>query len=153
MPRPPKWTVNRFAAPEAELPSISGHTIRRSPAPSILDDDVPDFSAELDPEALAAAQAADEADAAAGRATSAEDFTKAASRLFDDNDSDDTDTAPPPRRRHGDKPGAENSIRSHSLAMIEKSEKRRRRMVITVLVVLTLVIVGGAVALWWFLQQ
>lgn len=77
-----------FAAPEAELPSTSGHTIRRSPAPSILDDDVPDFSAELDPEALAAAQAADEADAAAGRATSAEDFTKAASRLFDDSDSD-----------------------------------------------------------------
>ena len=142
-----------FAAPEAELPSTSGHTIRRSPAPSILDDDVPDFSAELDPEALAAAQAADEADAAAGRATSAEDFTKAASRLFDDNDSDDTDTAPPPRRRHGDKPGAENSIRSHSLAMIEKSEKRRRRMVITVLVVLTLVIVGGAVALWWFFSN
>ena len=96
-----------FAAPEAELPSTSGHTIRRSPAPSILDDDVPDFSAELDPEALAAAQAADEADAAAGRATSAEDFTKAASRLFDDNDSDDIDTAPPPRRRHGDKPGAD----------------------------------------------
>ena len=142
-----------FAAPEAELPSTSGHTIRRSPAPSILDDDVPDFSAELDPEALAAAQAADEADAAAGRATSAEDFTKAASRLFDDNDSDDTDTAAPPRRRHGDKPGAENSIRSHSLAMIEKSEKRRRRMVITVLVVLTLVIVGGAVALWWFFSN
>ena len=142
-----------FAAPEAELPSTSGHTIRRSPEPSILDDDVPDFSAELDPEALAAAQAADEADAAAGRATSAEDFTKAASRLFDDNDSDDTDTAPPPRRRHGDKPGAENSIRSHSLAMIEKSEKRRRRMVITVLVVLALVIVGGAVALWWFFSN
>ena len=142
-----------FAAPEAELPSISGHTIRRSPAPSILDDDVPDFSAELDPEALAAAQAADEADAAAGRATSAEDFTKAASRLFDDNDSADTDPAPPPRRSHGDKPGAENSIRSHSLAMIEKSEKRRRRMVITVLVVLTLVIVGGAVALWWFFSN
>ena len=150
--------VNRRApAPEADAAQPAAEqqqaTIRRSPAPSILDDDVPDFSAELDPEALAAAQAADEADAAAGRATSAEDFTKAASRLFDDNDSDDTDTAPPPRRRHGDKPGAENSIRSHSLAMIEKSEKRRRRMVITVLVVLTLVIVGGAVTLWWFFSN
>ena len=130
-------------------------TIRRSPAPSILDDDVPDFSAELDPEALAAAQAADEADAAAGRTTSAEDFTRAASRLFDDDDSDDTDTDPPPRRRRAEKPETEaaNSIRNHSLAMIEKSEKRRRRMVITVLVVLALVIVGGAVALWWFFSN
>ena len=152
--------VNRRApAPEADAAQPAAEqqqtTIRRSPAPSILDDDVPDFSAELDPEALAAAQAADEADAAAGRTTSAEDFTRAASRLFDDDDSDDTDTDPPPRRRRAEKPETEaaNSIRNHSLAMIEKSEKRRRRMVITVLVVLTLVIVGGAVALWWFFSN
>ena len=152
--------VNRRApAPEADAAQPAAEqqqaTIRRSPAPSILDDDVPDFSAELDPEALAAAQAADEADAAAGRTTTAEDFTRAASRLFDDDDSDDTDTDPPPRRRHAEKPETEaaNSIRSHSLAMIEKSEKRRRRMVITVLVVLTLVIVGGAAALWWFFSN
>ena len=151
--------VNRRApAPEADAAQPAAEqqqtTIRRSPAPSILDDDVPDFSAELDPEALAAAQAADEADAAAGRTTSAEDFTRAASRLFDD-DSDDTDTDPPPRRRRAEKPETEaaNSIRNHSLAMIEKSEKRRRRMVITVLVVLALVIVGGAVALWWFFSN
>ena len=151
--------VNRRApAPEADAAQPAAEqqktTIRRSPAPSILDDDVPDFSAELDPEALAAAQAADEADAAAGRTTSAEDFTRAASRLFDDDDNDDTDTDPPPRRR-AEKPETEaaNSIRNHSLAMIEKSEKRRRRMVITVLVVLALVIVGGAVALWWFFSN
>ena len=152
--------VNRRApAPEADAAQPAAEqqqaTICRSPAPSILDDDVPDFSAELDPEALAAAQAADEADAAAGRTTSAEDFTRAASRLFDDDDSDDTDTDPPPRRRRAEKPETEaaNSIRNHSLAMIEKSEKRRRRMVITVLVVLALVIVGGAVALWWFFSN
>ena len=152
--------VNRRApAPEADAAQPAAEqqqtTIRRSPVPSILDDDVPDFSAELDPDALAAAQAADEADAAAGRTTSAEDFTRAASRLFDDDDSDDTDTDPPPRRRHAEKPETEaaNSIRNHSLAMIEKSEKRRRRMVITVLVVLALVIVGGAVALWWFFSN
>ena len=152
--------VNRRApAPEADAAQPAAEqqqaTIRRSPAPSILDDDVPDFSAELDPEALAAAQAADEADAAAGRTTSAEDFTRAASRLFDDDDSGDTDTDPPPRRRRAEKPETEaaNSIRNHSLAMIEKSEKRRRRMVITVLVVLALVIVGGAVALWWFFSN
>ena len=152
--------VNRRApAPEADAAQPAAEqqqaTIRRSPAPSILDDDVPDFSAELDPEALAAAQAADEADAAAGRTTTAEDFTRAASRLFDDDDSDDTDTDPPPRRRHAEKPETEaaNSIRNHSLAMIEKSEKRRRRMVVTVLVVLALVIVGGVAALWWFFSN
>ena len=152
--------VNRRApAPEADAAQPAAEqqqaTIRRSPAPSILDDDVPDFSAELDPEALAAAQAADEADAAAGRTTTAEDFTKAASRLFDDDDSDDTDTDQPPRRRHAEKPETEaaNSIRNHSLALIEKSEKRRRRMVVTVLVVLALVIVGGAAALWWFFSN
>lgn len=152
--------VNRRApAPEADAAQPAAEqqqaTIRRSPAPSILDDDVPDFSAELDPETLAAAQAADEADAAAGRTTTAEDFTKAASRLFDDDDSDDTDTDPSPRRRHAEKPETEaaNSIRNHSLAMIEKSEKRRRRMVVTVLVVLALVIVGGAAALCWFFSN
>ncbi len=154
--------VNRREAPApeadiapAEPPRTGGHTIRRSPAPSILDEEVPDFSAELDPEALAAAQAADEADAAAGRTTSAEDFTKAASRLFEEDDSADTDEAPLPPRRCGDKPGPEtgSSIRNHSLDVIEKSEKRRRRMVITVLVVLALAIVGGAAALWWFFSN
>ena len=150
--------VNRCApAPDAAQPVAEPQhtTIRRSPAPSILDEDVPDFSAEIDPEALAAAQAADEADAAAGRTTSAEDFTKAASRLFEEDDSADTDEAPLPPRRRGEKPNAEtnNSIRNHSLDVIEKSEKRRRRMVITVLVVLALVIVGGAVALWWFFSN
>lgn len=149
----------RAPAPEADAAQPAAEqqqaTIHRSPAPSILDDDVPDFSAELDPETLAAAQAADEADAAAGRTTTAEDFTRAASCLFDDDDSDDTDTDPPPRRRHAEKPETEaaNSIRNHSLAMIEKSEKRRRRMVVTVLVVLALVIVGGAAALWWFFSN
>lgn len=113
---------------------------------------MPDFSASLTRGPWLLAQAADEADAAAPRHQRRWTLPKPQPAVCE-HDSDDTDTAPPPRRRHGDKPGAENSIRSHSLAMIEKSEKRRRRMVITVLVVLTLVIVGGAVALWLVLQQ
>ena len=144
--------VNRRPAPLADPEP-------KTPAPSILDDDVPDFSAELDPEALAAAQAADEADAAAGRTTSAEDFTKAASRLFaDDDDSGETEeeAAPRPRRRskqesRSDEPT--NNIRNHSLAMIEKTEKRRRRMVITILVVLALALAAGGAALWWFISH
>ena len=159
----------RTAGPEAARTARSLRVNRRpapladpepeAPAPSILDDDVPDFSAELDPEALAAAQAADEADAAAGRTTSAEDFTKAASRLFaDDDDSGESeeDAAPRPRRRskqesRSDEPT--NSIRNHSLAMIEKTEKRRRRMVITILVVLALALAAGGAALWWFISH
>ena len=159
----------RTAGPEAARTARSLRVNRRpapladpepeAPAPSILDDDVPDFSAELDPEALAAAQAADEADAAAGRTTSAEDFTKAASRLFaDDEDSGETEeeAAPRPRRRskqesRSDEPT--NSIRNHSLAMIEKTEKRRRRMVITILVVLALALAAGGAALWWFISH
>ena len=159
----------RTAGPEAARTARSLRVNRRpasladpepeTPAPSILDDDVPDFSAELDPEALAAAQAADEADAAAGRTTSAEDFTKAASRLFaDDDDSGETEeeAAPRPRRRskqesRSDEPT--NSIRNHSLAMIEKAEKRRRRMVITILVVLALALAAGGAALWWFISH
>ena len=159
----------RTAGPEAARTARSLRVSRRpapladpepeAPAPSILDDDVPDFSAELDPEALAAAQAADEADAAAGRTTSAEDFTKAASRLFaDDEDSgeNEEEAAPRPRRRskqesRSDEPT--NSIRNHSLAMIEKTEKRRRRMVITILVVLALALAAGGAALWWFISH
>ena len=150
----PGTDAEAAVTPEPAAPRAASHSLRRSPAPSILDEDVPDFSAEIDPKALAAAQAADEADAAAGRTTSAEDFTKAASRLFDDNDSDAEETPRQPRR-HGDKPGTEtaNSIRNHSLAVIEKTEKRRRRMVITVLVVLAVIILGGAAALWWFFSH
>ena len=159
----------RTAGPEAARTARSLRVNRRpapladpepgTPAPSILDDDVPDFSAELDPEALAAAQAADEADAAAGRTTSAEDFTKAASRLFaDDDDSGETEeeAAPRPRRRSKQESRTDeptNNIRNHSLAMIEKTEKRRRRMVITILVVLALALAAGGAALWWFISH
>ena len=159
----------RTAGPEAARTARSLRVSRRpapladpepeAPAPSILDDDVPDFSAELDPEALAAAQAADEADAAAGRTTSAEDFTKAASRLFaDDEDSGETEeeAAPRPRRRSKQESRSDEptkSIRNHSLAMIEKTEKRRRRMVITILVVLALALAAGGAALWWFISH
>ena len=159
----------RTAGPEAARAARSLRVSRRpapladpepeAPAPSILDDDVPDFSAELDPEALAAAQAADEADAAAGRTTSAEDFTKAASRLFaDDDDSGETEEEAAPRPRHRSKQESRsdeptNSIRNHSLAMIEKTEKRRRRMVITILVVLALALAAGGAALWWFISH
>lgn len=133
------------------------------PAPSILDEEIPDFSAEIDPQALAAAQAADEADAAAGRTTSAKDFSRAATRLFSEEDEAALAAAQAkPRRRPKNesvqepvtqpKPAA-SSLRNRSLAMIERSERRRKRTVVLILSLLLLLVLAGVVALWWFFRH
>lgn len=136
-------------------------TERREPAPSLLDDEIPDFSAEIDPEALAAAQAADEADAAAGRTTTAEDFSKAATRLFSEEDEAEL-AAAQTRRRPGksetaaparSETPAASSIKNRSLAMIERTERRRKRTVTIFLVVIVLLLLAGAGALWWFFRN
>ena len=131
------------------------------PAPSVLDDDIPDFSADLDPAAIAAAQAADDAAEAAGKSASVEDFTRAATQLFDasaveeaaaEKTAQKTDKK---RRRKAEKPESgpvQPSIKNRSLEIIEKSERRRRRTVILGLVVLALVLVLGGGALWLFLR-
>lgn len=145
-------------ADEAPLPDVPQG---RAPAPSVLDDDIPDFSADLDPAAIAAAQAADDAAEAAGKSASVEDFTRAATQLFDasaveeaaaEKAAQKTDKK---RRRKAEKPESEPvqpSIKNHSLEIIEKSERRRRRTVILGLVVLALVLVLGGGALWLFLR-
>jgi predicted nucleic acid-binding Zn ribbon protein len=127
----------------------------------VLDDDIPDFSADLDPAAIAAAQAADDAAEAAGKSASVEDFTRAATQLFDASAVEEaaaekaarkTDKK---RRRKAEKPESgpvQPSIKNRSLEIIEKSERRRRRTVILGLVVLTLVLVLGGGALWLFLR-
>lgn len=132
-----------------------------APAPSLLDEDIPDFSAQIDPEALAAAQAADDADAAAGRTTTAEEFSKAATRLFTEEDEAELAEAQNRRRkkepeRSGRTPAktpAASSIRNRSLAIIERTERRRRRTVTAVLVILVLLVLAGVGALWWFFRN
>ena len=134
---------------------------QKDPAPSLLDGDVPDFSAELDPQALAAAQAADEADAAAGRTTTAEDFTKAATRLFSEEDEAELAAAQSRRRPAKKEPAARvrsdapaaSSIKNRSLAIIERTERRRRRTVTMILIVILLLILAGVGALWWFFRN
>lgn len=145
-------------ADEAPLPDVPQG---RAPAPSVLDEDIPDFSADLDPAAIAAAQAADDAAEAAGKSASVEDFTRAATQLFDasaveeaaaEKAAQKTDKK---RRRKAEKPESgpvQPSIKNRSLEIIEKSERRRRRTVILGLVVLTLVLVLGGGALWLFLR-
>lgn len=98
---------------------------------------------------------------AAGKSASVEDFTRAATQLFDASAVEEaaaektarkTDKK---RRRKAEKPESEPvqpSIKNRSLEIIEKSERRRRRTVILGLVVLTLVLVLGGGALWLFLR-
>ena len=66
------------AEPQPEAPDTPP-----APAPSLLDGDVPDFSAEIDPQTLAQARAADAAAEAAGENTDVDAFTQAATRLFE----------------------------------------------------------------------
>ena len=146
--------VARAAAPVDH----TDHSAVHAPARSILDEEVPDFSAQLDPEAIAAAQAADEADAAAGRTTTAEDFSRAATRLFSEQEEAEVAarTARASRReeRAPERQAPDISeVRNRSLARIEREERRRKRTVITVLVVVVLLILAGAAGLWWFFRR
>src|SRR5699024_10717415 len=149
----------RRAVPLKRSTAPSGRAPARTPPHSSLEDDVPEFSAQLDPETIAAAQAADEADAAAGRTTTAQDFSRAATRLFSEEEQEEVEEksrrAPdrkerePAREREEDK----TDLRSRSLARIEQAERRRRRMTVTVLVLVLLVLLAGAVGLWWFFRH
>ena len=163
-PQAARASRQRRAAAEPMASSYSD-----SPAPrggqtgSLLDEDVPDFSAQIDPEALAAAQAADEADAAAGRTTTAEEFSRAATRLFSEEDEAElaaaqAKTGRRPKkagapRREAPEPSPAASIRNRSLAMIERAERRRRRTVTGILIFLVLLVLAGAVGLWWFFRH
>ena len=104
---------------------------RQEPPHSILDDDLPDLTTGLDPEAVRAARQAD--DAAPPR--SLEDFQSAARRLYDSDDPDDV-TDP---------------TKNRSLARIEKTERRQQRTMVAMFVAfLLLVAVGGAALYWYF---
>lgn len=76
------------AAPQPEpLPEPEPPANLPKPKASILDDDIPDFSAGLDPAALEAARKADEK--APPRST--DEFQRAASQLFEDDEDDEED--------------------------------------------------------------
>ena len=123
-----------MTAPPAEMPVQPAPEADAAPARSVLDDDIPDFSADLDPAAIAAAQAADDAAEAAGHSASVEDYTRAATQLFDTSaveeaarekakknhhkNEDNADDLPPLPTRQP----APGSIKNRSLEIIEKSE-------------------------------
>ena len=154
------------AAP-AEPEPPRGRTPPAAP-PSLLDDEVPDFT--LSAAALAAARAADEADAAAGRTRGTGDLQRAADALFGDSDVLDGETAAPNDKKKGRRrknrtdgqdaaasaaapAGSAAALRSRSLEIIERSERRRQRTVVAVLVLLLLLLLGVGGGVWWFLRS
>ena len=128
---------------------------RGAPAPSILDDDVPDFSAGLDPAAIAQAQIADDALRAAGKNTDVDAFAQAANRLFETSAAEEP--APPRKKRRSTAPMQDtlpqNAIRTRSLEVIEKTERRRKRTAILTLLTLLLVVLAGAGGVWLFVPR
>ena len=130
------------------------------PKASILDDDIPDFSAGLDPAALEAARKADEK--APPRST--DEFQRAASQLFeddeDDGENDGEDEEPTitfpgrskakpavPRPLAAKQEPKQDAIHNRSLAMIERAERRHRRKAIAAVAVIALLVLVGAAVL------
>lgn len=117
----------------------------KQPAPSILDDDIPDFSAGLDPKAIAEAMAADEQEPP----RSAEEFQKAASQLFDKVDVSAAAAETAKKRREPDA----SALKNRSLAMIEKSQRRRRRGALLAFLCVVLVLGLGVGGVWYFFHN
>ncbi|MGN0984290.1 MAG: SpoIID/LytB domain-containing protein, partial [Gemmiger sp.] len=121
---------------EQEPPHRRGTPIRRQPQTSVLDAEVPDFH--LDAAAVAVAQAADDADEAAGNSRSTDDFRRAASQLFAGEDEEEAETDVP---------------RSRSLDNIERAERRQRRTLVLLLVFLLLAVCCAVAGIWWFFRN
>lgn len=149
------------AAPQPEpMPEPEPPANLPKPKASILDDDIPDFSAGLDPAALEAARKADEK--APPRST--DEFQRAASQLFEDDEDDGEDDgedeeptitfpgrskAKPavPRPLAAKQEPKQDAIHNRSLAMIERAERRHRRKAIAAVAVIALLVLVGAAVL------
>ena len=145
------------AAPQPEpLPEPEPPANLPKPKASILDDDIPDFSAGLDPAALEAARKADEK--APPRST--DEFQRAASQLFEDDEDDGEDEEPTitfpghskakpavPRPLAAKQEPKQDAIHNRSLAMIERAERRHRRKAIAAVAVIALLVLVGAAVL------
>lgn len=145
------------AAPQPEpLPEPEPPANLPKPKASILDDDIPDFSAGLDPAALEAARKADEK--APPRST--DEFQRAASQLFEDDEDDGEDEEPTitfpgrskakpavPRPLAAKQEPKQDAIHNRSLAMIERAERRHRRKAIAAVAAIALLVLVGAAVL------
>lgn len=112
------------------IPADAGKEAPAAQTHSILDDDVPDFTASLDPETIRAAQQADDAQ----EPRSLEDFQAAAKHLYDAGSPEDV----------------MDPAKNRSLAAIERTERKQRRSMTAVFVILLILLVAGAVGLWYY---
>ena len=136
-----------FDTPLQPTAQAQDTTRRGKPAPSLLDDDIPDFSAGLDPKAIADAMAADEKEPL----HSTEDLQQAASMLFDKVEVPESAPKTPARKQHRT-PDA-SAIKNRSLAMIEKTQRRRRRGAVLAFLCVVLVVALGAGGVWYFFRN
>lgn len=139
------------AAPSSKplraAPAAQPESGAKEPAPSLLDGDIPDFSATLDPKTMEAARAADEE--APNR--SLKEFQEAVDRLFEDDEEPNTTAQDKTDEPSVHRAAQGGPIRNRSLAMIEKAEKRRRRNGIVALVIVVLIVVAAAAGIiMWF---
>lgn len=111
----------------------AGQDASRTRQHSILDDDIPDFTASLDPETIRAAQQADDAQ----EPRSLEDFQAAAKQLYDSGSPDDV----------------LDPAKNRSLAAIERAERKQRRTMTVVFVLFLVLILAGAVGLWYYFSN
>lgn len=132
-------------APSASAAAPEEPVSAEQPAPSILDQDIPDFSAGLDPKAIADAMAADEQEPP----HSTEELQQAASMLFDKVEVPESQPAAPKQRHRPDAA----AIKNRSLAMIEKTQRRRRRGAVLAFLCVVLVLALGAGGVWYFFRN
>ena len=115
------------------LSADAAKEVSRARQHSILDDDVPDFTASLDPETIRAAQKADDAQ----EPRSLEDFQAAAKHLYDADSPDDV----------------LDPTKNRSLAAIERTERKQRRTMTVVFVLFLLLLAAGAAGLWYYFSN
>ena len=143
-------------AARAAAPSAPGGE-PDAPAHSLLDEEIPDFSAGLDPAAIQAAMEED----AKSPPRSAEEFEKAATLLFDKVQPDPPRETPRPHRADAPGPSAAPrrapqdaaSLKNRSLAVIERSERRRRRHALVTALAVLAVLAAGGLGVWFFLRN
>ena len=128
----PRTTVSQNTG-TVHLSADAAKEVARARQHSILDDDVPDFTASLDPETIRAAQQADDAE----EPRSLEEFQEAAKHLYDSNSPDDV----------------LDPTKNRSLAAIERAERKQRRTMTVVFVIFLLLLAAGAVGLWYYFSH
>lgn len=138
-------------APEVELALGLYPEDRGEPAHSILDEELPDFLTQTPPPA----PPVQEQDAVAALPEAQQAAIHLYGELPDEEPDEELGEEPVEEPKEAPAPAPESnaaSLRSRSLAIVEKSERRRQRMVVLVLLLLLLILATGVFSLWYFFK-